>query len=58
MLTKEQIEEIVSYERYCLDTSTFTGVEPVCDTEQRAARAADHDHRGRKVMNDDRTSSP
>ena len=32
MLTKQQIEEIVSYERYCLDTSTFTGVEPVCDT--------------------------
>jgi mono/diheme cytochrome c family protein len=32
MLTKKQIEQIVSYERYCLDTSTFTSVEPACDT--------------------------
>ena len=24
MLTPDQIKEIVSYERYCLDTSTFT----------------------------------
>ena len=32
MLTKDQIAEIVSYERYCLDTSTFLSVEPVCET--------------------------
>jgi mono/diheme cytochrome c family protein len=32
MLTKDQIAEIVSYERYCLDTSTFLGPEPVCAT--------------------------
>ena len=32
MLTKDQIAEIVSYERYCLDTSTFTKAEPVCLT--------------------------
>jgi len=32
MLTKQYIEMIVSYERYCLDTSTFLGVEPVCVT--------------------------
>jgi mono/diheme cytochrome c family protein len=32
MLTSDQIKEIVSYERYCLDTSTFLKVEPVCIT--------------------------
>jgi mono/diheme cytochrome c family protein len=32
MLTKQYIDEIVSYERYCLDTSTFTRTEPACDT--------------------------
>jgi mono/diheme cytochrome c family protein/cytochrome c553 len=32
MLTKDQISEIVSYERYCLDTSTFLATEPVCKT--------------------------
>jgi mono/diheme cytochrome c family protein len=32
MLTKEYIEKIVSYERYCLNTSTFLAVEPVCLT--------------------------
>ena len=32
MLTKKYIEEIVSYERYCLNTSTFLKVEPVCLT--------------------------
>jgi mono/diheme cytochrome c family protein len=32
MLTPAQIDEIVSYERYCLDTSTFTKVEPACST--------------------------
>lgn len=39
MLTSDQIKEIVSYERYCLDTSTFLKVEPVCvtGTEPRVA---------------------
>ena len=32
MLSKEYIEKIVSYERYCLDTSTFLAVEPLCET--------------------------
>lgn len=32
MLTQQYIDMIVSYERYCLDTSTFLGVEPVCVT--------------------------
>jgi mono/diheme cytochrome c family protein len=32
MLTKDQIAEIVSYERYCLDSSTFLTTEPVCQT--------------------------
>ena len=32
MLTKEYIEQIVSYERYCLNTSSFLSVEPVCVT--------------------------
>lgn len=32
MLTPQQIKEIVYYERYCIDATTFTGVTPVCDT--------------------------
>ena len=32
MLTTDQIKEIVSYERYCVDSSTFLSVEPVCQT--------------------------
>ena len=32
MLSKEYIEQIVSYERYCLNQSTFLAVEPVCLT--------------------------
>ena len=32
MLTKKYIEEIVSYERYCLNTSTFLRTEPLCVT--------------------------
>jgi mono/diheme cytochrome c family protein len=32
ILSKEFIEKIVSYERYCLNTSTFLAVEPVCIT--------------------------
>jgi mono/diheme cytochrome c family protein len=35
MLTKSEIEKIVSYERYCLDTSTFLKVEPVCITDTK-----------------------
>ena len=32
------IEQIVSYERYCLDTTTYTGVEPVVRHGTEAAR--------------------
>lgn len=32
MLTPQQINQIVYYERYCLDSTTYTGVTPVCDT--------------------------
>jgi hypothetical protein len=32
VLPKDFIQEIISYERYCLDTSTFLEVEPVCIT--------------------------
>jgi mono/diheme cytochrome c family protein len=35
MLTSDQIKKIVSYERYCLDTSTFLKVEPVCITDTK-----------------------
>jgi mono/diheme cytochrome c family protein len=35
MLSKEYIEKIVSYERYCLNTSTFLAVEPVCLTDTK-----------------------
>ncbi len=40
MLTADQIKEIVRYERYCLDTSTFTGVEPVCSTDPRPSETS------------------
>jgi mono/diheme cytochrome c family protein len=33
MLSKKFIEEIVSYERYCVDSSSFLKVEPVCATD-------------------------
>ena len=32
MLSADYIKQIVSYERYCLSTSTFVAVEPVCLT--------------------------
>ncbi len=32
MLTKKQLNEIIYYERYCLASTTYTGVTPVCDT--------------------------
>jgi cytochrome c553 len=32
MMTKDQVAEIVSYERYCLNTSTFLIVQPTCLT--------------------------
>ena len=32
MLTKKQVEEIVAYERYCLDVTNYNGVTPPCDT--------------------------
>jgi mono/diheme cytochrome c family protein len=35
MLTQEQIGEIVAYERYCLDVTTYKGVTPTCDTSPK-----------------------
>jgi mono/diheme cytochrome c family protein len=35
MLTADQIKQIVAYERYCLDQTTYTGVTPVCDTSPK-----------------------
>lgn len=32
MMTSDQIAEVVSYERYCLDTSTFLAAQPMCQT--------------------------
>jgi hypothetical protein len=32
MLTPKQIAEIVYYERYCMDSTTYTAVTPVCAT--------------------------
>ena len=32
MMTPDQIAEVVSYERYCLDTSTFLAAQPMCVT--------------------------
>jgi mono/diheme cytochrome c family protein len=32
MLTPDEIKEIVYYERYCLDSTTYTAVEPTCAT--------------------------
>ena len=37
MLTKEYIEQIVSYERYCLDRRRSSAVEPVCVTGTEAS---------------------
>ena len=31
MLTKDQVNQIVFFERYCMDATTYTGVSPVCD---------------------------
>jgi mono/diheme cytochrome c family protein len=36
MLTPQQIGEIVSYERYCLDITTYTGVTPTCATPNKS----------------------
>jgi len=32
MMTPDQIGMVVSYERYCLDTSTFLAAQPMCQT--------------------------
>jgi hypothetical protein len=32
MLTPTQLKQIIYYERYCLESTTYTGVTPVCDT--------------------------
>ena len=31
MLTQEEVKEIVYYERYCLESTTYTAVNPVCE---------------------------
>ena len=31
MLTPEQLKQIIYYERYCMDSTTYTGVTPACD---------------------------
>ena len=33
MLTPDQIKQIIYYERYCLDSTTYTAVSPVCETK-------------------------
>ena len=49
MLTTDQIAEIVSYERYCLDTSTFLSVAAGVRDRHHVARAAHHhDDRGKR----------
>ncbi len=32
MLTTDQVKQIVYYERYCMEETTYTGVTPACDT--------------------------
>jgi mono/diheme cytochrome c family protein len=32
MLTEQQIEQIVAYERYCIDQTNYLGVTPFCDS--------------------------
>jgi mono/diheme cytochrome c family protein len=31
MLTEDEVKQIVYYERYCMEATTYTGVTPVCD---------------------------
>ena len=31
MLTPDEIKQIVYYERYCLESTTYTAVSPTCD---------------------------
>ena len=40
MLTKKQIQEIVAYERYCLEVTNYNGVTPPCDTSPQPRVAA------------------
>lgn len=39
MLTGKMINEVVAYERYCLDVTTYTGTTPPCDTSEPRAQA-------------------
>jgi mono/diheme cytochrome c family protein len=34
-LTEDMIKQVVAYERYCITESTYTTVEPFCDTPPR-----------------------
>ncbi|MFM7225549.1 MAG: c-type cytochrome [Actinomycetota bacterium] len=36
MLTEEQLGRIISYERYCINTTTYLGVSPLCPTPAKA----------------------
>jgi mono/diheme cytochrome c family protein len=36
MMTKKQIQEVVAYERYCLEVTNYNGVTPPCDTSPQA----------------------
>ena len=36
MLTPDQIKRIIYYERYCLDSTTYTAVSPVCATDTKS----------------------
>jgi mono/diheme cytochrome c family protein len=39
MLTDEMLKQVVAYERYCLDATTYDGVTPPCDTSGPRAAA-------------------
>jgi mono/diheme cytochrome c family protein len=40
MLTQNQLGQIVTYERYCLDASTFLAAQPMCKTSPPGPRTA------------------
>jgi hypothetical protein len=37
MLTPDMIKQVVAYERYCLDSTSYTSAEPACDTSKPRA---------------------
>ncbi|MDQ1461335.1 MAG: hypothetical protein QOI08_2819 [Actinomycetota bacterium] len=40
MLTEDQIKQIIYYERYCMESTTYTGVTPVCDLGPSGGKAS------------------